>query len=111
MSPALTHTDEFLRGVGPFDPDARAARPWWWLPVMVLAFAPIYGGLMGSFQFDSPEHILQVIYAGSKIPLLLFATSLICLPGFFVLNTILGLRDDFRAAQALNQEAEEEEAI
>ena len=63
---------------------------------MVLAFAPLYGGLMGSFQFDSPERILQVIYAGAKVPLLLFATTLICLPGFFVLNTILGLRDDFR---------------
>ena len=96
MSAALSHADQFLRGAGPFDPAARAERPWWWLPVMVLAFAPLYGVMMGSFQFNSAERILQVIYSGSKVPLLLFATSVICLPGFFVLNTILGLRDDFR---------------
>jgi len=96
MSAALSHTEQFLRGAGPFDPAQPAERPWWWLPVMVLAFAPLYGGMMGSFQFDSAERILQVIYSGSKVPLLLFATSFVCLPGFFVLNTILGLRDDFR---------------
>ncbi len=96
MSAALTHTDEFLRGAGPFDPAATAVRPWWWLPVMVLTFGPIYGGLMGSYQLDSAERLLQVLYAGSKVPLLLFATSVICLPGFFVLNTLLGLRDDLR---------------
>jgi len=96
MRTALLHTDEFLRGTGPFDPEQQAPRPWWWLPVIILCFAPIYGGLMGSFHFVSAERAWQVIFAGVKVPLLLFATSLICLPGFFVINTVLGLRDDFR---------------
>ncbi len=96
MHIALSRTDEFLRGTGPFTPADTAQRPWWWLPAMIVGFAPIYGALMGSFQFDSPERILQVAYSAVKAPLLLFATGLLCLPGFFVLNTVLGLRDDFR---------------
>lgn len=51
---------------------------------------------MGSFHFDRPERILQVLYSASKMPLLLLTTSALCLPGFFVLNTVLGLRNDFR---------------
>ena len=98
MRAAFAHTDEFLRAGGGFGPAPRAGRPGWWLPVMILGFAPIYGGMMGSFQFDSPERVLQVVYAAVKMPLLLFATTALCLPGFFVLNTILGLRDDFPEA-------------
>ncbi len=98
MPTALVHTDEFLRATGRFDPARRAEQPAWWLPVMILVFAPIYGGLMGSWHLDSPERIWQVVYSAVKLPLLLFATSLLCLPGFLVLNTILGLRDDFREA-------------
>jgi hypothetical protein len=34
--------------------------------------------------------------------MLLFVTTLICIPGFFVLNTLLGLREDFtRSLQAI----------
>jgi hypothetical protein len=51
---------------------------------------------MGSFHLVSAERLWQMVYSGVKVPLLLLATSLICLPGFFVLNTVLGLRDDFR---------------
>ena len=96
MRAAMIQTDAFLRGTGLFDADARPARPWWWLPAIIVAFAPIYGGVMGSFRLDSPERIWQVAYSASKVPLLLLATSLLCLPGSFVLNTVLGLRDDFR---------------
>ena len=96
MRAALIQTDAFLRGIGLFDADARPVRPWWWLPAIVVAFAPIYGGVMGSFRLDSPERVLQIAYSASKVPLLLLVTSLLCLPGFFVLNTVLGLRGDFR---------------
>ncbi len=40
----------------------------------------------------------QAFYSAAKVPLLLAVTTLICLPNFFVLNTILGLRDDFASA-------------
>lgn len=98
MRTALAHTDLFLRGSGPFRSERAAARPGWWLPAMILSFAPIYGLFMGSFELGSPERILMTVYSGVKVPLLLFATTAVCLPGFFVLNTLLGLRDDFREA-------------
>src|SRR5262245_50559032 len=96
MSPVLACTDDLLRGEGRFSPAAAEERRWWWLPGLVLIFAPIYGGVMGSFQLDSAARIMQVIYSASKVPLLLGVTSLLCLPGFFVMNTVLGLRDDLR---------------
>ncbi|MHC4444543.1 MAG: hypothetical protein ACYTF1_18205 [Planctomycetota bacterium] len=98
MHATLTHTDQFLRGTGPFAPQRKFDFPLWWLPAIILFFAPIYGAMMGSFNLVSPERLLQVVYSGVKAPLLLLATTLLCLPGFFVLNTILGLRDDFREA-------------
>lgn len=102
MLAALSRTDDFLRGTGPFTPAARTSRPVWWLPVIVLAFGPVYGGVMGSFNVGSADRLWLVLYSAVKVPLLLFATSAVCLPGFFVLNTILGLRDDFRdAVQAI----------
>jgi len=98
MRTALASTDQFLRGAGPFAVERVAARPAWWLPALVIAFAPIYGAMMGSYQVDSLNRLLQVPFAALKLPLLLFGTTALCLPAFFVLNTILGLRDDFKAA-------------
>jgi hypothetical protein len=40
----------------------------------------------------------MILYAAIKAPLLITATTLVCLPGFFVLNTVLGLRRDFARA-------------
>lgn len=96
MRAALAQTDNFLRGEALFDPARTGVRPAWWLPAMVCGFAPLYGAVMGSFCLDSPDRLLLVAYSAIKVPLLLFATSVLCLPGFFVLNTLLGLRDDFR---------------
>ena len=59
------------------------------LLLTVAGFA--YGAVMGAFGL-SP---LQILYSGIKVPILLTASSLICLPSFFVINTLLGLRDDF----------------
>lgn len=96
MQRALHHADQFLRGRGPFAASATADRPWWWLPLIVLCFSPLYGAAMGSYHCDSPQRIWMVVFSASKVPLLLLTTSLLCLPGFFVLSTVLGLRDDFR---------------
>jgi hypothetical protein len=68
----------------------------------MLVFAPIYGAAMGSFALDSAERLLQVTFSAVKVPVLLAATTILCLPGFFVLNTVCGLRQDFgRAMQAI----------
>ncbi len=63
---------------------------------MILAIAPVYGAVMGSYHLDSTERLWQSVYSAAKMPLLLFTTSVLCLPGFFVLNTLFGLRDDLR---------------
>jgi hypothetical protein len=98
MQSAMTHADLFLRGDGLFSVRQSASRPAWWLPLMVVTFSPIYGAFMGSYELASPERLLTVLFSAVKVPLLLFATTALCLPGFFVLNTVLGLRDDFREA-------------
>ena len=41
-----------------------------------------------------------MFYSGLKVPLLLLATFLISLPSFFVLNTLLGVGQDFPRALA-----------
>jgi hypothetical protein len=38
------------------------------------------------------------VFAAIKVPLLLGLATALCLPSFFVVNTVLGLRDDFGAA-------------
>ena len=50
-----------------------------------------YGVIMGS----GSGRPLQALYSGLKVPILLTASSLVCLPNFFVVNTLLGLREDF----------------
>ncbi len=102
MRSAILETDHFLHGDGLFAPDGVAARPAWWLPLMICAFGPVYGAVMGSFSLETPDRLWLVLFSAVKVPLLLFATSVLCLPGFFVLNTLAGLRDDFgEALQAI----------
>lgn len=93
-----SHIDSLLRGTGPFAPAARTGPPPRLLPAIILVSAPIYGAVMGTYALDAPERLLQVLYLALKLPLLLTATTLLCLPGFFVLTTILGLRDDLPAS-------------
>jgi hypothetical protein len=66
----------------------------------VAAFS--YGAVMGTFELRSAERLLQVLFSATKVPILLLVTFALCLPSFFVINTLLGLRDDFgRAMRAL----------
>ncbi len=98
MTPNLLFTaDDFLYGRARFRAGG-AAEPTRQLVLLVLVFGPLYGAFMGSFQLDSPERLLQVLFAAVKMPILLFATSALCLPGFFIFNTVLGLREDFSDA-------------
>ncbi len=53
---------------------------------------------MGSYGGLGGDHAWQLLISGVKVPLLLFLTFLIGLPNFFVLNTLFGLRRDFREA-------------
>ena len=61
---------------------------------IVLGCGLVYGGVMGLFG----GRWGQVAYSAVKVPLLLAATLTLSLPTYFVLNTLLGLRDDFATA-------------
>lgn len=41
---------------------------------------------------------LQALYSGIKVPMLLGISTLICLPSFYAINALLGLRRDFETA-------------
>ncbi len=79
----LRRADALLRG-------RTSSRDWW----LVLICGLAYGAVMG-FYGARP---LQAVYSALKVPLLLLATVGLSLPSFFILNTLLGLRDDFTEA-------------
>lgn len=58
----------------------------------------LYGAAMGGWRVFEDERWQLAIFGAIKSPLLIVTTSLVVLPGFFVLNTVAGLRDDFREA-------------
>jgi hypothetical protein len=76
----------------------ETARSWKVLVGVILLFAPVYGAMMGAYAFAGPERLLQVLYSAAKVPMLLLVTTGLCLPGFFVLSTVAGVREDFRAS-------------
>lgn len=91
----LQDTDDFLRGRGAFAIDAPAQGRLKRLLTFIVLFGFAYGVVMGSFSGISPGRYHQLLYSGVKAPALLFVTFVLCLPSFFMINTLLGLRDDF----------------
>ena len=69
------------------------------IPLVILATA-LYGGVMGSFGGIGPSNWLQILYSATKVPLLLGVSFVLTVPSFFMLNTLVGLRGDFRRAMA-----------
>ena len=69
--------------------------------LIVLVSGGCYGSVMGCYaavanQRAWSDQWVQMLYSGSKVPLLILATLLAALPSFFVLNTLVGLRHEFR---------------
>jgi hypothetical protein len=96
MGHALAHADLLLKALGrpadvPSLPLVRTA-------LVALLAAAAYGAFMGSFSLHSPERAWLMVYSAAKMPILIAATGALCLPGFFVLNSILGLRGDLPRA-------------
>ena len=65
------------------------------LAILIVLFGMLYGGIMGTYGGVDGRRIWQVVYSAAKVPILLFATFGLSLPSFLVINTLLGLRDDF----------------
>jgi hypothetical protein len=91
--PVLAGIDALLRGEGRHAPGG-GRLPWRELVLAAAASGFLYGAVMGSYG----GRVLQSLYSASKVPLLLGVSSLLCLPSFFVVNCLLGLRADFAAA-------------
>ena len=92
MPSLLAHADDLLRGH-----TERDDRPITLVHLLALitAFGLFYGAVMGTFGGVRGERVLQLLYSGVKVPLLLLVTFGLSLPSFFVLNTLLGLRADW----------------
>jgi hypothetical protein len=76
----------------------------WSQLVCVVAFGGLYGAAMGLYRATNalPQWEVQLVYSAIKAPLLILGSFAVSLPTFFVLSTLLGLRQDFgRATQAL----------
>lgn len=90
----LRGVDDLLRGrrqiVGASEPGGFL-----WLIAVIAVFGAAYGVVMGTFGGLRGE---QMLYSAVKVPLLLGTTFTLSIPSFFVIATILGLRDDFRDA-------------
>lgn len=89
----IAELDGLLRAEGRYA-IGRARVPVKHLALLLAVCGFLYGAGMG-FYGHRPR---QALYSGLKVPLLLAVSTGICLPSFFVLNTLLGLRDDFASA-------------
>ena len=93
MTAILRRADEILRSGG--DTAKGVARPAVQHLALLVVFGMFYGAVMGSFGGVGGERALQPLYSAAKVPLLLLVTFALSLPSFFILNTLLGVRDDF----------------
>ena|ERR1041384_1212368 len=91
----LSSADAILRAELPLARDASSVRAIFGYLPHIIAFGLLYGAAMGTFSGFWGERTLQVVYSAVKVPLLLLVTFFVALPSFFVLNTIMGLRQDF----------------
>jgi hypothetical protein len=87
--------DDLLHGRGVFAIDAPLRWRLRWLVTLLVTCGVLYGAVMGSYSGLTPARLHQLLYSGVKVPLLLAATFVLCLPSFFVINTVAGLREDF----------------
>jgi hypothetical protein len=90
----LAEVDDLLRGRGAFVDDERPIA-WRRLAGIGLTGGLFYGAVMGSYGVQGE----QALYSALKVPLLVGVATLVCLPNFYTVNVLLGLRGDF--AQAL----------
>jgi hypothetical protein len=98
MTAVFQRAENILRGRSILTPGVSTMRQVLRLAGFVVLFGTFYGGVMGTFSATSPERALQIVYSAVKVPLLLLVTFTVALPSFFVMNTLMGTRSDFRQA-------------
>lgn len=99
MGTLLPTIDQFLRREGLFGETPTVpvtARELFRRQLqMVLLCGAVYGGIMGSYNGFLGDGWKQVLLSATKVPILFFVTFLLCLPSFYVINALAGLRGDF----------------
>lgn len=87
----MTLVDDVLRAEGTAGPAAAAGgrrAPWRAALLLVATAGSLHGATMGLWS----GRALQVACSAAKAPLLLVATTLLCLPSFHVLASVMGVR-------------------
>ena len=87
--------DDFLRGRGRFAPGRPVVDSLGRTVIFLVLGGLIYGAVMGSYAVRLPGHAVQLFLSAVKVPMLLLATTALCVPSFYVVNVLAGLRDDF----------------
>jgi hypothetical protein len=90
----LLEIDRLLRGQDRTDKPRRIRH----IFLALLIFGGWYGAVMGTYSGFYGGHWRQTLYAALKVPILLALTFGLSLPSFYVLNSLLGLRNDFGRA-------------
>ena len=95
--------DHVLRRRNMRGSSASGVVPWWRVTALVMTCGPVCGFGIGSYNYvmghtTFAQQFPQMVYSAIKMPLLIAMTLVIALPSFFVINSLLGLRDDFMAA-------------
>ena len=91
----FARTDDLLRGRPWATQSIDARRAVLQLIGLLFLFSMLYGAAMGTYGGFHGERAYQVLFSALKVPLLLTTVFAISLPSYFVLNTLLVLRDDF----------------
>lgn len=82
-----------MRADGRFAAGA-ADVPWRAIAAVLVAAGALHGAAMGSFGLRA----WQSVCSAAKVPLLLAGATAVVLPNFYVVNALLGLRDEFAEA-------------
>ncbi len=96
MSVLWQRAEDVLRARSWPPSDRRLDRQLRSITSLMLVFGCVYGMVMGAYHGSGSIRWLQMSYSAIKVPLLLAATFLVSLPSFFVINTLFGVRDDFK---------------
>ncbi len=89
----LADADSVLRAEGAFAVGSREL-PAWRLTAVLVAASFVHGAVLGTYG----GNVQQSVYSAVKLPVFVVATTLVCLPFFWALNSALGLAADLRHA-------------
>jgi hypothetical protein len=95
MKTLLVRADSVVRGQTRSAEMTSMRRSYGDLLAIVILFGGLYGAAMGTFGGMGGERALQMLYSALKVPFLLLMTFGLSLPGFFIFNTLQGLRTDY----------------